>query len=68
MFQFLIKLGPMDMFGEIGVLFNIPQPFTIRSKKLSQVVRISHHRFKKLVEPLDDDGKTIMSNFTQVFN
>ncbi|CAH1451632.1 unnamed protein product [Lactuca virosa] len=63
--QFLIKLGPMDMFGEIGVLFNIPQPFTIRSKKLSQVVRISHHRFKQLVEPLDDDGKTIMSNFTQ---
>ncbi|KAL4592668.1 hypothetical protein LXL04_005671 [Taraxacum kok-saghyz] len=63
--QFLTKLGPMDMFGEIGVLFNIPQPFTVRSKKLSQVVRISHHRFKQLVESIDDDGKTIMNNFTQ---
>ncbi|PWA95017.1 potassium channel, voltage-dependent, EAG/ELK/ERG [Artemisia annua] len=63
--QFLIKLGPMDMFGEIGVFFNIPQPFTVRSKKLSQVVRISHHRFKQLVQPLDEDAKTIMTNFTQ---
>nr|XP_043613451.1 potassium channel KAT3-like [Erigeron canadensis] len=63
--QYLLKLGPMDMFGEIGVFFNIPQPFTVRSKKLSQVVRISHHHFKQLVQPLDEDGKTIMSNFTQ---
>ncbi|XP_024985614.1 potassium channel KAT3 [Cynara cardunculus var. scolymus] len=63
--QFLTKLGPMDMFGEIGVFFNIPQPFTVRSKKLSQVVRITHHHFKQLVQPLDGDGKTIMSNFTQ---
>ncbi|KAD3641723.1 hypothetical protein E3N88_30947 [Mikania micrantha] len=62
----LTSLGPMDMFGEMGVLFNIPQPFTVRSKKLSQVVRISHHHFKELVEPLiNHDGKTIMSNFIQ---
>ncbi|KAI3507755.1 hypothetical protein L1887_22749 [Cichorium endivia] len=33
--KFLIKLGTMDMFGEIGVLFNIPQPFTVRSKRVS---------------------------------
>ncbi|KAL4570211.1 hypothetical protein LXL04_025862 [Taraxacum kok-saghyz] len=63
--HFLTKLGPMDMFGEIGVFFNIPQPFTVRSKKLSQVVRISHHHFKELVRPISDDGKTIMANFTQ---
>ncbi|CAH1414988.1 unnamed protein product [Lactuca virosa] len=63
--HFLTKLGPMDMFGEIGVFFNIPQPFTVRSKKLSQVVRISHHHFKELIQPLSEDGKTIMANFTQ---
>ncbi|KAJ0824895.1 putative cyclic nucleotide-binding domain, potassium channel, voltage-dependent, EAG/ELK/ERG [Helianthus annuus] len=61
----LTSLGPMDVFGEIGVLFNIPQPFTVRSKKLSQVVRISHHHFKELVQPLNHDTKTIMSNFIQ---
>ncbi|KAM0046358.1 putative cyclic nucleotide-binding domain, potassium channel, voltage-dependent, EAG/ELK/ERG [Helianthus debilis subsp. tardiflorus] len=63
--QCLIKLGPMDMFGEIGVFFNIPQPFTVRSRKLSQVVRISHHRFKQLVQSLDEDKKRIMINFTE---
>ncbi|XP_076955551.1 potassium channel KAT3-like [Bidens hawaiensis] len=63
--MFLTSLGPKDMFGEIGVFFNIPQPFTIRSKKLSQVVRISHNHFKELVQPLNRDGKTIMSNLIQ---
>ncbi|XP_023748470.1 potassium channel KAT3 [Lactuca sativa] len=63
--HFLTKLGPMDMIGEIGVFFNIPQPFTVRSKKLSQVVRISHHHFKELIQPLSKDGKTIMANFIQ---
>jgi hypothetical protein len=63
--QFLTKLGPTDMFGEIGVFFNNPQPFTVRSKRLSQVVRISHHHFKQLMQPLNNDGRTIISNFTQ---
>lgn len=53
------------MFGEIGVIFNTPQPFTVRSKRLSQVVRINHHHFKQLVQPLNADGKIILSNFLQ---
>ncbi|KAJ8529160.1 hypothetical protein K7X08_035995 [Anisodus acutangulus] len=63
--QFLSKLGSQQMFGEIGVIFNIPQPFTVRTKRLSQVVRISHHDFKQLVQPLQEDGKIILTNFIQ---
>nr|ACI45550.2 potassium channel [Nicotiana tabacum] len=63
--QFLSKLGSQEMFGDIGVIFNIPQPFTVRSKRLSQVVRISHHHFKQLVQPLKEDGKIILANFVQ---
>ncbi|KAL9176909.1 hypothetical protein ABFS82_01G025100 [Erythranthe guttata] len=63
--QFLSKLGSPDMFGEIGVIFNIPQPFTVRTKRLSQVIRISHNHFKQLVQPLTEDGKIILSNFLQ---
>ncbi|XP_057959615.1 potassium channel KAT3 isoform X2 [Malania oleifera] len=63
--QFLTKLGPADMVGEIGVILNIPQPFTVRTKRLSQVIRISHHNFKKMVQPHNDDGKTMISNFIQ---
>ncbi|XP_022855664.1 potassium channel KAT3-like [Olea europaea var. sylvestris] len=53
------------MLGEIGVIFNIPQPFTVRTKRLSQVIRISHNHFKQLVQPLSEDGKIVISNFLQ---
>lgn len=63
--QFMAKKESPDMFGELGVIFNIPQPFTVRSKRLSQVIRISHHIFKQLLQPLSEDGKIILSNFLQ---
>ncbi|KAK4420009.1 Potassium channel KAT3 [Sesamum alatum] len=63
--QFLSKLGSPDVFGEIGVIFNVPQPFTVRTKRLSQVIRISHNHFKQLVQPLTEDGKIIISNLLQ---
>lgn len=65
-FQFLSKLGSADMAGEIGVIFNIPQPFTVRTRRLSQVIRLSHHDFKQMLQPYSEDGKTIISNFIQV--
>lgn len=55
------------MAGEIGVMFNIPQPFTVRSRGLSQVIRINHHHLKQMVQPFSDDGKAIMYNFIQVW-
>lgn len=64
--QPLTKLGSSEMVGEIGVIFNIPQPFTVRTKRLSQVIRISHHHFKQLVQPHSKDGKIIITNFVQV--
>ncbi|XP_020597290.1 potassium channel KAT3 [Phalaenopsis equestris] len=65
---FLSKLGPADMAGEIGVILNIPQPFTIRSKNISQVVRIGRHHFGQVVELHIAEGKMILSNFLQVSN
>ncbi|KAM3218428.1 potassium channel KAT3 [Capsicum annuum] len=63
--QFLSKLESPELFGEIGVIINTPQPFTVRSQRLSQVVRISYHHFKQLVLPLKADGKIILFNFLQ---
>ncbi|GAV76004.1 DBD_Tnp_Mut domain-containing protein [Cephalotus follicularis] len=65
-FQFLSKQGSADVAGEIGVIFNIPQPFTVRTKRLSQVIRISHHHFKQMVQPHSEDGKKTISNYIQV--
>ncbi|XP_037497039.1 potassium channel KAT3 isoform X2 [Jatropha curcas] len=63
--QILSKLGSQEVAGEIGVIFNIPQPFTVRTKRLSQVIRMSHHHFKQIVQPQSEDGKIIISNFVQ---
>ncbi|KAL3013753.1 hypothetical protein AAZX31_06G071600 [Glycine max] len=61
--QFLFKLESGGMAGEIGVMFNIPQPFTVRSRGLSQVKRINHRHFKHMVQPFSDDVKAINYNF-----
>ncbi|KAL0872737.1 hypothetical protein Bca101_022442 [Brassica carinata] len=61
--QVLAKLGPGDMAGEIGVVFNIPQPFTVRTRRLSQVIRIGHHKFKEMVQSDIEDSKMIITNF-----
>ncbi|KAJ0262881.1 Potassium channel KAT3 [Hirschfeldia incana] len=66
--QVLAKLGPGDMVGEIGVVFNIPQPFTVRTRRLSQVIRISHHKFKEMVQSDVDDAKMIITNFMAYLN
>ncbi|KAK7282284.1 hypothetical protein RIF29_10938 [Crotalaria pallida] len=63
--QLLFTLEPGGVAGEIAVMFNIPQPFTMRSKRLSQVIQISHNHFKQMVQPFSDDGKAIISNFIQ---
>ncbi|PKA64204.1 Potassium channel KAT3 [Apostasia shenzhenica] len=59
----LSNLGATDMAGEIGVILNIPQPLTIRSKGVSQVIRISHRYFTQIVELHAAEGKIILNNF-----
>jgi len=67
MVKVLAKLGPGSMAGEIGVVFNIPQPFTVRTRRLSQVIRIGHHKFKEMVQSDNDvDAKMIIANFMTV--
>ncbi|EAZ29513.1 hypothetical protein OsJ_13587 [Oryza sativa Japonica Group] len=60
------RIGPRGMVGEIGVMFSIPQPFTIRSRRLTQVVRISHIHLLQAVRPNTADGCIVFSNFILV--
>ncbi|EXB60466.1 Potassium channel KAT3 [Morus notabilis] len=63
--QIVSKLGSSDMAGEIAVLLNIPQPFTVRTRRLSQVIRMSHNHFKQILQPDNEDAKTLLSNFIE---
>lgn len=64
--QIVSKLGSSEMAGEIAVLLNIPQPFTVRTRRLSQVIRMSHNHFKQILQPDNEDAKTLLSNFIEV--
>ena len=65
--QVVKKLGATDVAGELGVIFNIPQPFTMRSRRLSQVVKISHTHFTQIIQSNISDRRKIIRNFLQVF-
>ncbi|XP_020277279.1 potassium channel KAT3-like isoform X1 [Asparagus officinalis] len=63
--KFLERLGQGKMAGEIGVMLNIPQPFTVRSRRLSQVLRISHQHFGQILQTYIEEGLRIASNFLE---
>ncbi|KAI8525836.1 hypothetical protein RHMOL_Rhmol13G0261900 [Rhododendron molle] len=60
--QFLGKAIAGDIFGEIGVLCNRPQPFTVRTAEISQILRLNKTILMKLIRANTEDGDTIMSN------
>ncbi|KAG0487768.1 hypothetical protein HPP92_009863 [Vanilla planifolia] len=54
-----------DLFGEIGVLCYRPQLFTVRTKKLCQLLRLNRTSFLSIVQSNIGDGTIIMNNLLQ---
>nr|KYP36572.1 Potassium channel AKT1 [Cajanus cajan] len=54
-----------DVVGEIGVLCYRPQVFTIRTKRLSQILRLNRTTFLNIVHSTLGDGTIIVNNFLQ---
>ncbi|CAK9327570.1 unnamed protein product [Citrullus colocynthis] len=52
-----------EMFGEFGVLCQKPQPFTIRTTKLSQILRLKRTSLLYILQSNTEDGNIIMNNF-----
>jgi potassium channel len=53
------------MAGEIGVMLNIPQPFTVRCRRLTQAVRVSQYHLLRVVRPHTADADRVFCNFVQ---
>ncbi|XP_066331875.1 potassium channel KAT4-like [Miscanthus floridulus] len=51
--------------GEIGVMLNIPQPFIVRCRRLTQAVRVSQGHLMRVVRPHTADAARVMCNFVQ---
>ncbi|KAF8393268.1 hypothetical protein HHK36_021509 [Tetracentron sinense] len=56
---------PGDLCGEIGVLCYRPQLFTVRTKRLSQLLRLNRTAFLNIIQANVGDGTIIMNNLLQ---
>ncbi|KAG0564310.1 hypothetical protein M758_8G096200 [Ceratodon purpureus] len=63
--QILVTATTGDIVGEIGVLCYMPQPFTVRSRKLSQLLRVDRAVFMNVVQSFQEDGQRIVDNLLQ---
>ncbi|TKY74702.1 Potassium channel AKT1 [Spatholobus suberectus] len=54
-----------DVVGEIGVLCYRPQTFTVRTKRLSQILRLNRTTFLNLLHSNVGEGTIVMNNFLQ---
>ncbi|XP_078164071.1 KAT1 potassium channel [Carex rostrata] len=58
-----VKAG--EVFGEIGVLCDSPQPFAFQTTELSQLLRLSKSSLMNAIKENLEDGTTVMNNFFQ---
>ncbi|KAG8639260.1 hypothetical protein MANES_14G128600v8 [Manihot esculenta] len=63
--QLVGKVNSGDLCGEIGVLCYRPQLFTVRTKRLSQLLRLNRTTFLNIVQANVGDGTVIMNNLLQ---
>ncbi|KAK7332189.1 hypothetical protein VNO80_28937 [Phaseolus coccineus] len=56
------KAVAVDACGEIGVLYHIPQPFTVRTTELSQILRLNKTSLMNVLQANPGDAQIIMDN------
>lgn len=65
-FQAVKEVKTGDIIGEIGVLCYKPQLFTVRTKRLCQLLRMNRTTFLNIIQANVGDGTIIMNNLLQV--
>ncbi|GAU41994.1 hypothetical protein TSUD_307000 [Trifolium subterraneum] len=61
--QVVGKIHAGELVGEVGVLGYIPQPYSSRTTRLSQILRLERTTFLNHVRTSVGDGAIIMNNF-----
>ncbi|KAI3680882.1 hypothetical protein L6452_35660 [Arctium lappa] len=61
--QIVGKAVSGEMFGETGVLYNTPQPFTFQTTEISQMLRMDGSSLLRIIHTNTQDGFIIMNNF-----
>lgn len=55
-----------DIFGEIGIFCQMPQPYTVRTREISQILRLNRTAFINTMRSNKDDGPIIVNNYFMV--
>ncbi|KAL1197170.1 Potassium channel GORK [Cardamine amara subsp. amara] len=58
-------LGPHTSFGDISIICNISQPFTVRVCELCHLLRIDKQSFSNILEIYFHDGRNILNNLME---
>lgn len=58
-------LQPDNSFGEISILCNIPQPYTVRVAELCRLLRLDKQSFMNILEIYFHDGRRILNNLLE---
>ncbi|CAI0428081.1 unnamed protein product [Linum tenue] len=58
-------LQPNSSFGEISIICNIPQPYTVRVCELCRLLRLDKQSFSDILEIFFYDGRKILNNLLQ---
>ncbi|XP_021891345.1 potassium channel SKOR-like [Carica papaya] len=58
-------LRPNSSFGEISILCNIPQPYTVRVCELCKLLRLDKQSFTNILEIYFHDGRRILNNLLE---
>ncbi|XP_061374310.1 potassium channel KAT2-like [Gastrolobium bilobum] len=60
--QVIGKAIAVETFGEIGVLYHVPQPFTVRTTELSQILRLNRTALMNVLQANPGDAQIVMDN------
>ncbi|KAK3426428.1 hypothetical protein EUGRSUZ_F02882 [Eucalyptus grandis] len=59
-------LHPNSSFGQVSILCNIPQPYTVRVLELCRLLRIDKQSLSNILEIYFHDGRKILNNLLEV--
>jgi hypothetical protein len=62
----ILMLEQESSFGEVAILCNIPQPYTVRVCELCRLLRLDKESFTHILEIYFADGRKLLSNLTEV--
>ncbi|KAF6144698.1 hypothetical protein GIB67_006190 [Kingdonia uniflora] len=59
------SLKPNSSFGELSILHNTPQPYTVRVRELCRLLRLDKQSLISILETYFSDGQTILTNLRE---